>query len=105
MKVHVYVIRRGLSKCRLSSYMLAIEKGHHQTPKIPEENKLCENCTNVKLKNKVHINRLIDLVSTILIKYTDMFSSKSDSIEAFVHIMSCEDETVFSFSKMYTKMF
>ena len=90
--------------------MLAIEKGRHQKPKIPECDRLCIYCKSGAVENEVHM--LIDcpyyteertqFLSMLLLKCGDIFKNIHNSTEAFLVIMGAQKEsTLFLSSKIY----
>jgi exonuclease III len=109
-----FKLRRCLSKFRLSSHCLAVEKGRHQRPKVPEKDRTCIYCKGNNIENEIHmlidcpfyLNERIHLLSVILVKYKDLFGNATSSVEAFTKIMSCEDVNVcFHLAKFIEKCF
>ena len=54
LKLREYNIRKALSKLRMSSHPLAIERGPYTRPKTPIEERLCVLCGNGAIENEEH---------------------------------------------------
>ena len=94
-----YRIRKYLTKFRVSSHDLQIEKGRHSKPKIPLSLRLCRHCDSQCIDNEYHFltecpfhhcERLA-LESVVRTNFPN-FSEWNENI--FVQILKCEEYAV-----------
>ena len=55
--------RNALSKLRVSSHQLEIEKGRHFNPVIPESERICKFCNSGLIDNELHFITSCDFIS------------------------------------------
>ena len=104
-------LRNCLSRLRLSSHELAIEKGRHTKPKTNIQDRLCIFCRASVIEDEIHMIVKCDFYK----KEREMLYSKISDIvllthvdddEDFAKIMSCKDTMVlFSLAKFVSKCF
>ena len=94
--INVPKYRVALSRLRLSSHHLGIEKGRHARPMIPVDQRLCTTCVN-EIDDEIHFVTKCSKYSTLR---KNLFSTVSTSVpsfcnmgekEKFVTIMRSED--------------
>ena len=97
------VDRRNLTKIRVSSHKLMIEKGRHL--KIPSNERFCPFCPNI-IENEEHLlmscqkyNDLrIDVLNNIAINFCHL-----DAKNIFIYLMSSEGIIIEKVAKFYTE--
>jgi hypothetical protein len=104
-----YKVRKMLSKFRLSSHNLEIERGRHCKPKILEVNRLCKLCNNGKIENEQHmVTECVfygDLRKTL---FNNLQKHAPDVLQGniFCNILSCKNARAqFCFGKYLIKGF
>ncbi len=109
-----FKLRRSVAQLRLNSHQLAIEKGRHVKPKIPESARICILCNQGDIEDECHflvdcsfyIEERVHLLCKILLHNPSFFTNVSTSKEAYILIMSCQDEgLMFNIAKFINKCF
>ena len=92
-----------LSGFRMSCHPLAIEKGRHQKPKIPVEDRVCVYCDKNAIEDEQHF--LMECTCYHTIRETLFAKRSSLNLENndFISLMSC-DKSVFYLAKALTSM-
>ena len=88
-------LRSQLSKFRLSSHSLAIEKGRHAKPKIPVEKRVCVHCKQ-DIEDELHFVMFCSCFNAQRQTFFNKCNIKVDDNQKtiFCKIMSSEDESI-----------
>ena len=54
ININDYVVRKSLSKLRMSSHSLEIENGRHKNPKVPVDQRICNKCVLNVIEDEFH---------------------------------------------------
>ena len=54
ININDYVVRKCLSKLRMSSHSLEIEIGRHKNPKVPVDQRICNKCVLNVIEDEFH---------------------------------------------------
>jgi hypothetical protein len=102
-------IRKVLSKFRLSSHSLLIEKGRHTKPKTPEELRLCKMCDINVVENEQHMLTECVLYKDLREVLFNMIKTHEPALligNIFLNIMKCKNTQVqFCIGKYLQKSF
>ena len=83
---------KALSRLRMSSHMLKIERGRHVKPqKIPLEQRICQRCTSNSVNDEIHFLITCSTQRTSLLAESKLHNTEFDSLsnnEKFIYIMS-----------------
>ena len=89
-----FKVRKAISRLRLNSHNLAVEKGRHHKPKIPLEERLCRQCNLGVVEDEQHFILICPFLKEEreilfdLIKLYDEVILSEDSSTLFVNLMS-----------------
>ena len=109
-----FKIRKVISRFRLSSHSLPIEKGRHCKPVIPAESRFCNRCIDQVVGDEYHFllvcPSLQDLRETLLNNIREnvpeLYYAERNVAANFNNILMCKDVTVmFSIGKFLQKSF
>ena len=106
-----YKLRKSISKLRLSSHELMIEKGRYTKPKVPAEKRLCKCCTTGSVENEMHFLLecpAFSLERCYLLQTVHEYEVPiiDDNQRNFCQILSCVNEKVmFAVGKYINKCF
>ena len=108
--VRDHKLRRWLSKIRLSSHDLCIEKGRHTKPKTKIEDRLCIYCDMTSVEDEFHFIMECKLYdnerSALFNNITNIISLNGADEDVFIRLMSCKDEHIlFKICKFLSKCF
>ena len=96
--IHVNKFRISLSKFRLSSHDLAIEKGRYNN--INRENRLCTYCNMNVIENEFHFLLVCPKYKHLRIKYFKPYFCQWPNVNKFKILMSSQNRnTLFKLSK------
>ena len=93
-----------LSGFRMSCHLLAIEKGRHQKPKVPVEDRVCVYCDKNAIEDEKHFLMECTLYDDIRETFFEKRSSLNLVNNDFKTIMTC-DKSLFYLAKALTSMF
>ena len=103
MEVRDHKLRKVISRFRLSSHSLEIEKGRHCRPKIPASERKCNVCKNNEVEDENHFLMSCSGFDNLRQEYFNM--RNNNSLENnFISIVNCE-VTCFNLAKLLQKMF
>ena len=84
--------RKNITRLRISSHRLEIERGRHTRPKVLAADRLCRHCNASQVEDEVH---LVMHCSKYNIARTRLFSfhnvTSATSEESFIEIMKCSN--------------
>ena len=87
---------KALSRLRMSSHMLEIERGRRVKPqKLPLEQRICQRCTSNSVDDEIHFLITCSYFATqrtSLLAESKLLNSEFDSLSndnKFIYIMSC----------------
>jgi exonuclease III len=103
-------VRKALSKFRLSSHSLEIEKGRHCKPKLSVGNRICKVCKQGEIEDEQHMVTGCVLYGDLRKTLFDVIQKSKPEIftgpNVFYNIMSCKDIKIqFSLGKFLIKAF
>ena len=108
--VRDFKLRKAISKLRLSSHDLMVEKGRHSKPKTPLEERTCPFSSNNVVEDEQHFvlecptfSKQRSLMLNNILQHTNF--NNNDEVN-FISILSSKDENIlFSLGKYLTKCF
>ena len=100
---------KALSRLRMSSHMLEIERGRHVKPrKIPLEQRICQRCTSISVDDEIHFLITCSYFATqrtSLLAESKLHNTKFYSLsnnDKFIYIMSSTHRPLVRCSAKYT---
>ena len=108
--VRDFGLRNALSKFRLSSHNLEIEKGRHSRPKIPAQDRKCTKCNKNVVEDEIHFLFECDLYTSerrvLLNKLCELgINYNPDPVIHFKDIMTMKGDAPFYVSLFLYKCF
>ena len=109
--VRDFGLRKVLSKFRLSSHCLAIERGRHVRPKIPPDNRLCTFCDLHKIEDEIHFLTECPLYQEERNKFYNVLDREgyvlktSNNESLFCQVMKLQGSVPFYLSLFISKCF
>ena len=95
---------KTIAQFRMSCHCLAIEKGRHQKPKIPVEERKCLLCNGNNIEDEKHFLMHCPFYRPLRIIFLETRNEMSLVNNDFISVMNCED-SVFYLGKLLFSMF
>ena len=100
-----FKLRKIISQVRLGSHNLEIEKGRHQKPKTPVNERLCKICnSNDSIEDEVHFLMTCPVYDDLRQEFFRIRRNLGLPNDNFCNIITCE-LTCFNLAKLLQKMF
>ena len=85
-------LRIQMSKFRLSSHKLLVERGRWQKPKIIYANRKCTLCNNTEIQDEYHVAIICPHFQVLRQKYIKPYYYQRPSMQKFVELMNTENK-------------
>ncbi len=111
MSIPDFQLRKCMTKLRISTHNLKIERGCYAIPQIPAESRICMLCTNQEVEDEFHFllkcpvynEERVNLMSSVAFQVPNF--PNLDEYDKFMYLLSCADNIALLTAKFVQKCF